>query len=193
MRTVSWLLAIAAVVAAGAVCFEVETIVGTCPVLAVLGIVLALRATRGRRADYLVLGLAEAIVTAALALVIAVCRLSPGEAATLACSVLIVNAIASLATCYWLANRLIDDSAKSSVPGHAGNIQFSMRTLLIATTVCCVLLAIARLISWRGEMIWFAAYGLGMTAVSAVIAIRFAQSRSEARPLVAGVDELTQR
>jgi hypothetical protein len=192
MRTVSWLLATVAAVAAAAACFEVETIAGTCPVLAVLGIILAIGATRGRRADYLVLGLAETIVTAVLALVIAVYTLSPGEASTLACSVLIVNAIASLATCCWLANRSVYDSSKPSTPGHAGGIRFSMRTLLIATTMSCVLLAVARLIAWRGEMIWFAAYGLGMTAVSAVIAVRFAQSRSEARLLVAGVDDLTQ-
>jgi hypothetical protein len=192
MRTVSWLLATVAVVAAAAVCFEVETIAGTCPVLAVLGIVLALRATKRRRADYLVLGLAETMVTAALALVIAVYRLSPGEAAALACSALIINAIASLATCCWLATRPVYDSSASSTPGHTGGIRFSMRTLLIATTLSCALLAVARLIAWRGEMIWFAAYGLGMTAVSAVIAVRFAQSRPEARPLAAGVDELTQ-
>ncbi|MBA3482044.1 MAG: hypothetical protein H0T51_09535 [Pirellulales bacterium] len=160
--------------------------------LAVLGIVLALRATKVGRTDYFVLGLTEGIVTAALALTIAVFNLSSRAAVAPACSVLIVNAIASLAMCWWLANRSVHDSPKLSTPAHAVHIQFSIRTLLIATTVCCVLLAVARLLAWRGDMGWFAAYGLGMAAISAVIAIRFSHSRSEARPLVVGVDELTQ-
>ncbi len=116
MRTVSWLLAIVAGVAAGAVCFSVESIIGTCPVLAVLGIVLALRATKVGRTDYFVLGLTEAIVTAALALTIAVFNLSSRAAVAPAFSVLIVNAIASLAMCWWLANRSVHDSPKLSTP-----------------------------------------------------------------------------
>jgi hypothetical protein len=192
MRTVSWLVAIAAVVAAGAVCFEVETIVGTCPALGVLGITLALLAARGRRTGYLVWGLSEAIVTAALALTIAVFRLSPGEAAAPACIALIVNAIASLAICWRLSNQPAPASSQIYPPGQAVFTQFSVRTLLIATTVCCVLLAVARLIPWRVEMVCFAAYGLAMTAISAFIAVRYAYRRLEARPLITGIAERTE-
>ncbi len=189
MRTVSWLLVVIAVVAAAAVCFEVETIAGTCPVLGVLGIALALLAARAGRTGYLVLGLTETIVTAALALTIAVFRLSPGEAAIPAGTTLIVNAIASLAACWRLANKSAYVASKDCSPNHAVIPQFSVRTLLIAMTGCCVLLAIARLIAWRGEMVWFAAYGLGMTAISAFIAVRYAYWRLEARPLVTGMAE----
>jgi hypothetical protein len=183
MRKLHGLLAASAVVAAVAALFETESIIVTCPVMAVLGIGLALVAERQRRVALLVHGLIAALATAALALAIAVFHWGPNQAEAPALIILTSTAVASVALLSGMPDCwLTADAAEATPPSP---VRFSMRTVLLSTTVLCALLAIGRWLEWRGEMAFFAAYGVATIVASATIALRHVARRKAASTSVA--------
>lgn len=168
----------AAVVAAALVAWDVESILGTCPVLAAIGLLLALVSMRGRSWFVMGFALSAPLVTCLIALLIAPFHWGPGAAQFTCTAVLAVYAAATLAAAP-LAWRQIRGAPLRGLAARPP-VRFSLKSALVVTTVACVLLGVAELMHWRGDFVLFAGYGLGVLAACAAIAAWFEHRRRTA-------------
>lgn len=170
---------VAAVCAAAAAAFDVESIMGSCPAIALFGFLIALVSVRRRWADAMLFGLWCPIVTAAIALLISSFDWSPGTAATPVTLILAVNALVVAAGAAALVLRAGGVQSAQATSLSDAPVRFSIRGLLAVTTVLCILFAVMRHLGGVGDMLAFAIYGVGvlLLAVAILAWFRFREGR----------------
>jgi hypothetical protein len=162
-----------AAVAALAIWMEVESIVVAGPLLATLGLVIAIVAVAIRSTSLLLYGLWHPLMTAAVAWAIGGFRLGPNDIDGVAGMAAIVNAGLVGAWCGRIFGRPEVKQAGLLSLKRPVSLRFSLRSVLVAMTVLCVVLAIAAGLTWRGEWPYFSMYGAIMLALAAVLVARF--------------------
>jgi hypothetical protein len=157
-----------AVVAAIAVWVAVESIVFVGPALAVLGYVIATIAIRNPSRRLLHYGLWHPLITALFALAIAGFELGPDDARVPALLLFGVNLFVVGTWCSALLTG--PDSVRHRCPAasRGAGIRFSLRGALVATTILCVVLAIAVSLAWQREWPYFIVYSLLMFALASL-------------------------
>lgn len=151
--------------------YDVETIVGTFPALIVMGVMVIVPAMRRSSWWLLGYGLSAFWAVAFVSLVIAIFDLSPSEAVHIVPLILTVYAIFQGLWCIRCNCALLEKPATNIA--NLPRLQFSIRAMLLLTTVVCVLSAVGRSIPWKNEMWVFGSGGLALLGVSAVIMFWF--------------------
>ena len=151
--------------------FNVESIVCGFPVLVGLGIVVIALAMR--RSSWLLLnyGISSFWIVGGLSLLIAVFDLSPGQAQPVVPVFLTLYALSLIYYAFAL-NPGMHEVPTSVVQERP--IRFSMKSILIVTSVVCVMAALGRLIAWNSEMWIFGSGGFALMGISGVLLYRFA-------------------
>lgn len=171
------LFCLLSLIAAGAAALlawiEVESILATLPAVVLLGLVVVLLAMR--RTSWLLLcyGLAGFWSVAIVSLVIAGFDLSPERAVPTVPILLTIYAV--LLTGLLVAVNCAIATQQDFCLATRKRLQFRVSTLMLLVTVVCVLSALGKLVTWRGEMWIFASGGLALLGVSALFAIHFAR------------------
>lgn len=175
--------------AAGLSWVEVESIVGTLPVIVILGLIVTWLAMR--RTSWLLLcyGLSGLCSVAIVSLVIAANNLGPSEAVPTVpnlltvCALIITGLYAAVA---WSVAKRLDDYV---VTGPL--LKFRVTTLMLLATVVCVLSAVGKFVSWHGEMWIFASGGLVLLGLSTLFATLFARrlQKAKAQRILGEVDQ----
>jgi hypothetical protein len=167
-----WIQAVAAVIAAVAVFVDVESILVSCPALALMGYVLALAAIQQVSISLLLFGLSCPIITSAIALLIASFDWGPREAVLPVRVLLTLNAATTLAWGTRVGRKIL--RCRSLVTAaDAPPFRFSLMSLLALVTFTCLLFAAVRRLAPDGEMVYFAAYGVTVLVLSLVVALRY--------------------
>ena len=151
---------------------DVDSILGTCPGMAVLGFVLAFVAVRRASLSFLVFGLWCPLVTSTIALVIASFGWSFGEATT---PVFVMLALNSAITAAWvlLAAVKFQRVTPSAPPAAKPRIRFRVKDLLRTTALLAVLLTLLNYLSYSEESIIFWLFGIGVLTISLAIGVGF--------------------
>jgi hypothetical protein len=153
--------------------YDVETILGTFPAILITGLLVIVPAMR--RTSWLLLnyGISAFLCVAVISLVIATFNLNPGAA---------VPAVPSMITVYAIFQGWWYFRCKRVLLGEQGvkisrlpRLQFSIRSMLMLTTLVCVLSAIGRVIPWNNEMWMFGSVGFALLGISAMILLWFAR------------------
>lgn len=167
-----WLQFAAATAAALATFVEVEWILGFCPAIALLGLVLALLSLRHNSLNLLLFGLLSPVTTGMIALLIASFRWSPSQAAIPALVLLVLNAGA---TFIWgaLTARQVARSSSFGNTTDKRTFRFSLLGLFGVVTLTCIIAALLRQLTGAGEMGWFAVYGFSVLVLSLAVSISF--------------------
>ena len=163
----SWIAALLAI-------YEVETIVGTFLAIFITGLIVVLLARR--RTSWLLLcyGLSAFWSIAVVSLTIATFNLHPAEAVPTVPAMLTLYAVL-LTWWYFRINSTLKGNREIVLTSHS-SMQFSLRGMLLFTTVFCVFSALAKFIPWRSEMKIFGAGGFALLGVSALIMAYFNHS-----------------
>jgi hypothetical protein len=133
---------------------------------------LALAAVRNTCLNLLLFGLLGPVATSAVALLIASFAWSPTEAALPVPVLLTLNAGATLIWGALTARQSVRSRRSNASPGKTV-VRFSLRSLLCLVTIACLLLALSRQLPRGAEMLWFAAYGIGVLALALAMGMWF--------------------
>lgn len=167
------LQAVAAVIAAPVVWTATESLVIFGPLLAVLGLALAVLATSAESPAMLLVGLLQPAATGALAALIAAFDWNPSAAAIPAALIFGAGAVT---TPLGAALVMLELKARRDQPWRPTPPlpRFTIRSLLVVTTTVAVSLAAASTLSPDGDFIGFALYAALMAAAALTLSVRFA-------------------
>lgn len=154
---------------------SVETILGSCPAIAFLGLVLALLSLPRPSLNLLLFGLSCPIVTSTISLLIASLEWSPDEATFPVRVLLTLNAGVTVVWGALTARQTIRPKSSKSLDTSTGKsrFRFSILSLFGLVTGTCVLFALLRHLAGSGEMVWFAVYGIGVLALALAVSLWF--------------------
>ena len=160
---------------------EVETILGSFPATIVVGSWVTYFGMRRTSWALLCYGLSSFWFVSALSLMISVFNMGPHDAYPI---VPMLLTIYSVLLAIWCTLMNLGFPLNSSpLINQPFSLGFSMRTMMVVTTVVCLLAAIGRFISWEREMWIFGSTGLGLLGISIAIvywfALRMKQIQSE--------------
>jgi hypothetical protein len=168
--------------AVGALCraiIDIESIVGTGPALALIGLFLAVVVRRNESWFLLLFALSAPLVTALGALMIAVFHWGPPEAEAPITALLYVYALAMIPASVVAAHQILRGNVVA-VPASQKKWQFSLRSLLVTMTGVCVFAALGQYLARMAIPdfpIVFGTFAFVSSALSAVILRRFFRSR----------------
>jgi hypothetical protein len=167
-----WVQAGVATAAAVGTFVQVETIVGFCPAIAFLGLVLAFVSLQRTSLNLLLFGLSCPVVTSTIALLIASLHWSPTQA-TLPVRVLLTLNAGITAVWGALTSRHIIRSWSLNTSAARSGFRFSVLSLLGVVTFACLVFALLRHLHGLSEWAWFAVYGVGVLVLSVAVSVWF--------------------
>ncbi|MGE0757038.1 MAG: hypothetical protein AB7F89_06705 [Pirellulaceae bacterium] len=164
------LQAATAIAAAIGAFLATESIIGFCPVIACLGLVLSFVSLRRTSLNLLLFGLTSPVITSLISLLIAAFHWSPSEA-TLAVRVLMtLNAVLAViggASTAWQ----ITQSVRVATPSGVSRFRFSVRRLLGVVTIAGLFFGLLRQLMENGEMMLFTVYGICVLMLSLTVSV----------------------
>jgi hypothetical protein len=160
-----------------AAAIEVETIIWSGPILTISGLVNAIIARSSASWTKLFLGLSGPLVCALIAVCIAVFNWNPNDAEkpTIVIMTLYLFVFLPVSVVALRQEFNVHADADGAVP----RLQFSMKSLLIAVTAICLVIAVVRFLlgSLRADDLIFQTYAFVVVTLSAAVIWRFAAYR----------------
>lgn len=159
------ILSLVAIATAVALCVEIESLLGFWPALAVAGFVAFAGVFRRDSWLRVLYALSAPMAVAAGSLLISIFSWGPSEAQRPISIMFVAYAIISvLAYPVVLIQRGAEVGLRHEK--HGAKVRFSMRTLMIAMTVACPLMAIVSALGWVGQSAIFAAGGIVLGGIA---------------------------
>ena len=163
--------ALLAVVAAVAAYWEVESILGTCSTMTLLGLVLAFFAVRRASLNLLLFGLWCPLVASGIAMLIALQDLNPEEAEG---PVFMLLALNLPITVVWaIATAVLLQRVIPQPPAAKRRFRFRVMALLGLMTFVAVLLALLRGFDYERGLWGFWLFGIGVLTVALAFGVWF--------------------
>ncbi|MEM9659011.1 MAG: hypothetical protein AAF961_11680, partial [Planctomycetota bacterium] len=151
--------------------YKIESIIGSCPAIAILGFVIALISVWRRSTDGLLLGLWCPVVTALIAFSISAFQWSPRDAKIPVCAILVACAVVASMGATVLVNRKHPRASDGESPSRRPPFQFSVRRVLLVTALLSVLCAAMQQLRVESEWIGFAIYGATVLLLSLAVGV----------------------